>query len=98
MSGWGIWYFITFNTLCLLSIISHQRAAFSDPGIIPPGLRAPYTPENYEIKNCDKCKIKDTWKPVRAHHCTECGHCIFKVSLIKFHKYIYLDGSPLPMD
>ena len=32
-----------------------------------------------EIKNCEKCTGKETWKPQRAHHCRECGFCIFKM-------------------
>jgi DHHC palmitoyltransferase len=42
---------------------------------------APGETEHFENKNCEKCKDKATWKPARAHHCRECGHCIFKVRL-----------------
>ena len=35
LSGIGLFYAITFNSLCVLSFISHLRAAFGDPGIIP---------------------------------------------------------------
>jgi hypothetical protein len=34
-----------------------------------------------EIKFCEKCKGKETWKPTRAHHCQACGFCVFKVSV-----------------
>jgi hypothetical protein len=35
LSGRGFFYFITFNSLCLMAYITHLRAAFSDPGKIP---------------------------------------------------------------
>ena len=80
LSGWGFFYCFTFNSLCGLSIISHQRAAWANPGRIPEGMKAPFQSEHMQIKYCDKCKGKETWKPVRAHHCRECGFCVFKVS------------------
>lgn len=80
LNGWGFWYFITFNGLCVFAIVAHQRASHGDPGIIPPGMVAPGETEYFENKNCEKCTNKQTWKPIRAHHCRECGYCIFKVS------------------
>ena len=35
LNGPGFFYFSTFNTLCLLSLWSHQKAAWTDPGVIP---------------------------------------------------------------
>jgi palmitoyltransferase len=29
------------------------------------------------VKYCRKCDMN--WKPERAHHCSECGQCIFKM-------------------
>jgi len=77
----GFFYCLTFNGSCLMSYICHLRAAFSDPGRIKPGLKAPYGSEsNYmEIVDCQKCEVPDTWKPARAHHCSECGFCVFKM-------------------
>ena len=79
LNGWGTFYFLTFNSLCLMAIFSHQRAAWADPGQIPSGMRAPFQSEYMQIKDCDKCKGPQTWKPVRAHHCRECGFCVFKM-------------------
>ena len=31
------------------------------------------------MKNCEKCEDGETWKPARAHHCSECGFCVFKM-------------------
>ena len=31
------------------------------------------------IRHCEKCDGKETWKPARAHHCSECGYCVFKM-------------------
>ena len=62
-----------------MAIISFLRASMSDPGQIKPGFEAPFQSEYMEMKNCEKCKNKETWKPVRAHHCRECGFCVFKM-------------------
>jgi hypothetical protein len=88
LTGMGFFYFITFNTLCVFSCVSHLRAGFADPGVIikqeviidwliiwqqsPPDDMNPQ-----RVKYCKKCK--DSWKPERAHHCSECGNCVFKV-------------------
>jgi hypothetical protein len=26
------------------------------------------------------------WKPERAHHCSECGNCVYKVKLMVINK------------
>lgn len=75
----GCFYFFTFNGFCLMAYISHIRAAFSDPGRIPEGMNPPFQSEHMEMKNCEKCLGKETWKPMRAHHCRECGFCVFKM-------------------
>lgn len=79
LSGWGLYYCVTFNGLCFLAIVAHLRAACTDPGRIPEGLKAPFQSEHMEIKFCEKCIGKETWKPARAHHCQACGFCVFKV-------------------
>jgi ribosomal protein L40E len=80
LNGKGFFYFATFNWLCLMAVVSHLRAAFADPGRIPAGMKAPFQSEFIPIKSCEKCEGPETWKPMRAHHCRECGFCIFKVS------------------
>jgi len=34
LSGIGTFYAITFNYLCMMSLLSHWRAAWTDPGVI----------------------------------------------------------------
>lgn len=75
----GFLYFLLFNGCCLMAYVCHLRAAFSDPGRIPEGMTPPFQSEYDEIKNCTKCVGKETWKPARAHHCSECGFCVFKM-------------------
>jgi palmitoyltransferase len=75
----GLIHGIIFNSLCFLAIASHIRGAFADPGRIPKGMEAPFKSEFMEIKDCSKCEDGKTWKPARAHHCTECGFCVFKM-------------------
>ena len=102
LTGWGFFYCTTFNGVCLLAVIAHIRAAFSDPGRIPEGLKAPFQSEYMELKFCEKCKGKETWKPVRAHHCSTCGYCVFKVSglptLLIYRCNYRLDGPSLSLD
>lgn len=31
------------------------------------------------MRYCEKCKGAETWKPARAHHCSECGFCVFRM-------------------
>lgn len=38
LNGLGTWYFLTFNYLCWMSLMSHWRAAWADPGVIPKGM------------------------------------------------------------
>ena len=59
--------------------MSHLRAAFADPGRIPEGFSPPFASEYFEMKNCEKCPGKETWKPPRSHHCSECNVCVFKM-------------------
>ena len=79
LTGKGFLYFIIFNGCCSLSYISFLRAAFTDPGRIQEGMTAPFQSEFQENRNCIKCPGLETWKPVRAYHCKECGFCVFKM-------------------
>lgn len=74
--------FIVFNGFCTLAVLSHLRATFTDPGEIPEGIMVPDYVDTVKLNNCSKCDMR--WKPMRAHHCSECNKCIFKVSII-FH-------------
>ena len=79
LTGRGVFYCLWFNGLCTMAISCHLRAANTDPGRIPEGMKAPFQSDFMEMKNCEKCVGKETWKPQRAHHCSECGFCIFKM-------------------
>jgi hypothetical protein len=80
LSFYGILNMIIFNGLCFLSIFSHLRATFADPGLIPDDIEVPDFVDTVKLKNCERCDMK--WKPERAHHCSECNKCIFKVSYL----------------
>jgi hypothetical protein len=73
----GTVYFLIFNYLCLMSLISHWRAAWADPGSVPKRKDAPALLEVERAKFCRKCDMN--WKPERAHHCSECKTCVYKV-------------------
>jgi len=70
--GWtlfGVYLFLVF-----MSIWSHLRAYFSDPCLVPLGLPCP---DKLSIsKFCKKCQ---GWKPSRAHHCSVCQRCVFRM-------------------
>lgn len=68
---------IIFNGFCLLAISSHIRATFADPGEIPNDIEVPDYVDTVKLRNCEKCDMR--WKPMRAHHCSECNKCIFKM-------------------
>lgn len=74
----GTCYFLLFNYLCVMSLVSHWRAAWAEPGPVPQTKEAPPGMEPERAKFCRKCDMN--WKPERAHHCSECGKCVFKVT------------------
>ena len=77
LTFWGMVLFILFNSLCLLASVAHFRASFGDPGIIPKGIEVPDYVDTAQLNTCAKCEMR--WKPQRAHHCSECKACIFKM-------------------
>ena len=77
LTTWGTIFFIVFNTLCTLAVIAHWRAAWADPGKVPKMKEPPGSMVPSRVKYCRKCEMN--WKPERAHHCSECGQCIFKM-------------------
>ena len=83
-----------------MAIASHIRATFADPGEIPKDIEVPDFVDTVKLRNCEKCDMR--WKPMRAHHCSECNKCIFKVSTFLFqifhHLFLSSDGPSLPMD
>ena len=67
-----LYYF--YQTLAVMSLISHLRTVFGDPGFI----RAP-EPPNWKRENGRRCEKCEFWKPPRAHHCKVCKTCIFRM-------------------
>jgi len=84
------WHVVAYSILSILSMVSHSRAQFTDPGAVPrsaiptiapqapvevpPGQIAPPAPLGPRV--CRKCK---TVKPNKAHHCSSCGRCIVRM-------------------
>ncbi|CAF1161710.1 unnamed protein product [Rotaria sordida] len=74
-------------SLIFLSILSHVRAAYSDPGFIPlpkKGLDFSDVTTNVDTNSslksneigwtiCNRC---DTYRPARSHHCRICKRCV----------------------
>jgi len=79
-------HIVIYTVLTILSMVSHTRAQFSDPGAVPKiapppaptpaadGTVAPAPP--LAPNNCRKCKSP---KPAKAHHCSNCGRCIIRM-------------------
>lgn len=46
-----------------------------------PNHAAPLHLENVMINSCNKelCAGKNIWKATRAHHCSECRRCVYKM-------------------
>lgn len=57
------------------SVVNWLRASLSDPGYLPDDLEKPADFCGRD-RDCLKCKM---WKPERAHHCRQCGQCVFKM-------------------
>ncbi|KAK3107879.1 hypothetical protein FSP39_024338 [Pinctada imbricata] len=80
---WGVFNVIVFNTILFLASVSHVRAVFSDPGIVPlpttgldfsdlhAGKSNPNMKDGWSV--CMKC---EAYRPPRAHHCRICRRCI----------------------
>lgn len=72
----SIWYII----LSILLIYSLVILSIGDPGsleLLNCGLNAPSMFKS-TIRYCNKC-TRRKWKPPRAHHCTTCNICIFRM-------------------
>ena len=80
MTFYGFLLFLVFNGLVILALIAHVRASIVDPGEIPKDIEIPDYVDESTLKCCEKGTCKMNWKPQRAHHCSECELCVFKVS------------------
>jgi hypothetical protein len=80
LTFYGCLNFLIFNGCILFALIAHLRASFADPGYIPKDIEVPDYIDTAKLNTCERCSM--SWKPQRAHHCSECGVCVFKVSLL----------------
>lgn len=80
-----------------MSVITHLRASFADPGLIPEKIELPDYVDTAKLNSCEKCDMR--WKPQRAHHCSTCQRCVFKVSKVNLRWLTFAtDGPPLSLD
>merc|ERR1719418_143202 len=80
---WGSLHVVLFNIIIFMLFMSHARAVFSDPGIVPlPKHRIDFSDSHSEGGSiapkedwtiCTRCEM---YRPPRAHHCRICQHCI----------------------
>eukprot|EP01017_Pseudomicrothorax_dubius_P027906 TRINITY_DN3271_c0_g1_i15.p1 TRINITY_DN3271_c0_g1~~TRINITY_DN3271_c0_g1_i15.p1 ORF type:complete len:290 (-),score=20.48 TRINITY_DN3271_c0_g1_i15:125-994(-) len=66
-----------FSTLATITL---WRGTYQDPGLIPLGLTPPKDSklsEKFLTRMCMKCN--NSWKPPRAHHCSVCNRCVFRM-------------------
>ena len=92
LNATGLFIFYVFNLCSILGIVSHFRCAMANPGTVPQNI---YVPEHIKgrVNFCKKgCK---TWKPDRAHHCSECKQCIMRVSLLSTRWTTTVPGSTI---
>ena len=73
----GTVIFLIFNLLGYFASVAHLRASFCDPGVVTNEIQAPPEIPLDEIKDCKRWSL--IWKPIRAHHCSECNVWIFKM-------------------
>lgn len=63
LTGRGLLYCTAFNGSVILTVISFLRAAFTDPGRIQEGMKAPFQSEYMKMEDCTECVGRSTWKP-----------------------------------
>ncbi len=89
-SYWGIFHIFNFNLIIIMLFMSHSRAVFSDPGIVPlPPNRIDFS-DHHSKGSKDSglnsapppeedwtiCTRCEMYRPPRAHHCRICRRCI----------------------
>ncbi|XP_017858521.1 PREDICTED: palmitoyltransferase ZDHHC3-like [Drosophila arizonae] len=79
LSIWAPFHVVLFHAIVLLVFLSHSKAVFTDPGIVPLPSNRPFSEipsgevHGSEWTVCSRCK---THRPPRAHHCSTCQRCI----------------------
>jgi hypothetical protein len=84
LSNYGLLNLVLFNGLCLMAVIAHLRAGCANPGLLPKDIEVPDYVDTALLNSCEKCDMR--WKPMRAHHCSECETCVYRVSFFSFTK------------
>lgn len=73
-SLWGPFHVILFNSVIFLLALSHLKAVFCDPGLVPISkIRIDVEDDEEEWTVCSRC---ESYRPPRAHHCRICKRCI----------------------
>ncbi|CAM1314799.1 Uncharacterised protein r2_g2536 [Pycnogonum litorale] len=77
---------VTYNVIIFLLLMSHARAVFSDPGIVPlPANNLDFSDMHDSSADqlnkddwtvCTRCEM---YRPPRAHHCRICKRCIHRM-------------------
>lgn len=85
---------LIFSFIAIMACISHFNAMTTDPGAVPPDakplqlepqpdegdqypiIHSPGRGNNNSKRTCRRC---NSFKPVRAHHCSICRRCIIKM-------------------
>lgn len=80
LSGQGLVHATLFSGIVVLGLLSHYKAATTDPGAVPPNA----VPEDFEPGDSEKngfrcCHKCDCYKPERTHHCSVCRRCVVKM-------------------
>ncbi|KAJ4460805.1 putative palmitoyltransferase PFA4 [Paratrimastix pyriformis] len=77
-SFWSVCHFICFHLLMLMILVTYTQSCFIAPGSPPPHWQPPpeLLPEHTVPRYCNKCQ---SFKPPRAHHCSQCGRCVLRM-------------------
>jgi len=72
------WHIPCYSVCTLLSLVSHCRAQFSNPGVVP---KVSEVEEAEKLlpkvpRMCRRCKAI---KPQNAHHCSSCERCVIRM-------------------
>jgi len=74
------WHVLAYTICSILSIVSHSRAQFADPGAVPFDLPQIVKPEpEGEGGPARQCKWCRASKPKSAVHCSICARCVVRM-------------------
>ncbi|CAG9323845.1 unnamed protein product [Blepharisma stoltei] len=72
----GVIWILIYHCFITLTITSHLRSMFSNPGYTPT-MQVPDSVPLEHLSYCDNCQ---QWKPQRTHHCHICKKCVHKMN------------------